>query len=176
MSEWLDTETKAMLQQTPPQKLALPDTGIFALVLLQKGNNPTRIRRALARIPGVAKNSRLTHTIVRMASQSGRHPGAQQLLMGTVPILVSAKMELSPLTLFDVCNPPASPFIIHHSSFIIPPQKNLTDWPSKFPCNRCGTVIYISPSQRTKKGHCHLAAIQCPVRSDHAPALATHHP
>ena len=34
MSTWLDTETKAILQRSPPEKLAPPDTGPFALVLL----------------------------------------------------------------------------------------------------------------------------------------------
>jgi hypothetical protein len=55
MSEWLDTETKAMLQQAPPEKLAPPDTGMFTLVLLQKGNDLTRIVQALTRIPGLSR-------------------------------------------------------------------------------------------------------------------------
>jgi hypothetical protein len=54
MSEWLDTETKAMLQQAPPEKLAPPDTGMFSLVLLKMGDDPTRTRRALERIPRVS--------------------------------------------------------------------------------------------------------------------------
>jgi hypothetical protein len=53
MSEWLDTETKAMLQQSPPEKLAPPDTGMFTLVLLEKGNDRDWITRALRRIPGM---------------------------------------------------------------------------------------------------------------------------
>jgi hypothetical protein len=36
MCKWLDTETKAMLQQAPPQKYAPPDTGMFTLVLLKR--------------------------------------------------------------------------------------------------------------------------------------------
>jgi hypothetical protein len=32
--DWLDTETKALLQRSPPEKLAPPDTATFALVLL----------------------------------------------------------------------------------------------------------------------------------------------
>ncbi len=36
MSTWLDTETKALLQQVPPEKLAPPDTGKFTLVILHK--------------------------------------------------------------------------------------------------------------------------------------------
>jgi hypothetical protein len=51
---WLDTETKAMLQQAPPEKLAPADTGVFSLVLLDKKENGPRIIRALSRIPGVA--------------------------------------------------------------------------------------------------------------------------
>jgi hypothetical protein len=54
MLEWLDTETKAMLQQAPPEKLAPPDTGMFTLVLLQKGEDASRLVRALARILGIS--------------------------------------------------------------------------------------------------------------------------
>ena len=32
--DWLDTETKALLQRLPPEKLAPPDTATFTLVLL----------------------------------------------------------------------------------------------------------------------------------------------
>jgi hypothetical protein len=32
--DWLDTETRALLQRSPPEKLAPPDTTAFALVLL----------------------------------------------------------------------------------------------------------------------------------------------
>ena len=32
--DWLDTETKALLQRSPPEKFAPPDAGTFALVLL----------------------------------------------------------------------------------------------------------------------------------------------
>jgi hypothetical protein len=53
MCQWLDTETKAMLQQAPPETLAPPYTGLFTLVLLQKGEDMTRLVRALTRIPGV---------------------------------------------------------------------------------------------------------------------------
>ncbi len=34
MDTWLDTETKALLQKSPPKKLAPPDTAMFSLVLL----------------------------------------------------------------------------------------------------------------------------------------------
>jgi hypothetical protein len=53
-SPWLDTETKALLQQSPPEKYAPPDTGIFTLVLLRKGNDLTRLAQALARVPGLS--------------------------------------------------------------------------------------------------------------------------
>jgi hypothetical protein len=55
MSKWLDTETKAMLQQAPPEKDAPPDTGMFTLVLLKRGDNLPRIVRALGRIPGLSQ-------------------------------------------------------------------------------------------------------------------------
>jgi hypothetical protein len=35
--KWLDTETKALLQGIPPEKLALPATATFTLVLLEVG-------------------------------------------------------------------------------------------------------------------------------------------
>jgi hypothetical protein len=34
-ADWLDTETKALLQRSPPEKLAPPDTRTFAIVLLE---------------------------------------------------------------------------------------------------------------------------------------------
>jgi hypothetical protein len=55
MSKWLDTETKAMLQQLPPEKYAPPVTGLFTLVLLKKSGNLDRLLRALRRIPGVSQ-------------------------------------------------------------------------------------------------------------------------
>jgi hypothetical protein len=55
MCKWLDTETKAMLQQAPPEKYAPSDTGMFTLVLLKKGTSLERLIRALTRIPGVSQ-------------------------------------------------------------------------------------------------------------------------
>lgn len=49
MSEWLDTETRAILQGVPPEKLAPPDTVGFTLVLLSKTNDQERLRQAFAR-------------------------------------------------------------------------------------------------------------------------------
>jgi hypothetical protein len=51
MSTWLDTETKALLQQVPPEKYAPPTTGTFALVLLKKGKDFVRLAEAFTRIP-----------------------------------------------------------------------------------------------------------------------------
>jgi hypothetical protein len=55
MCEWLDTETKAMLQQAPPEKYAPANTGLFTLVLLTRGNSHDRLIQALTRIPGVTR-------------------------------------------------------------------------------------------------------------------------
>lgn len=55
MNKWLDTETKAMLQQSPPGKYAPADTGVFTLVLLKKGGDFDRLLRALRRIPGLSR-------------------------------------------------------------------------------------------------------------------------
>jgi hypothetical protein len=52
-SKWLDTETKAILQPALPDKLAPPNTGIFTLMLLRKGNDHNWGIRALMRLPGM---------------------------------------------------------------------------------------------------------------------------
>ena len=49
-AEWLDTETRAMLDCQPPQKLAPAVTARFTLVVLENGLEARRIARALARI------------------------------------------------------------------------------------------------------------------------------
>ncbi len=49
-SSWLDTETKALLQPTPPEKSTSIGVSGFTLVLLKKGLEPDRIARALQRI------------------------------------------------------------------------------------------------------------------------------
>ena len=51
MSSWLDTETKALLQRTPPNKLAPPGTTGFTLVMLSVyGDDNSRVVRAIKRI------------------------------------------------------------------------------------------------------------------------------
>jgi hypothetical protein len=51
MSTWLDTQTKALLQQVPPEKLAPADTGMFTLVLLAiETKNRYRVAQAIAEI------------------------------------------------------------------------------------------------------------------------------
>lgn len=45
--DWLDTETKALLQHSPPEKLAPPDTATFALVVLSLCGDD---RRAVASV------------------------------------------------------------------------------------------------------------------------------
>ncbi|MHB0961529.1 MAG: hypothetical protein ACYC0X_26425 [Pirellulaceae bacterium] len=47
MSEWCDTETKALLQNVPPEKLAPPDTLGFTVVLLTK--KATQLQQAATR-------------------------------------------------------------------------------------------------------------------------------
>lgn len=46
MSEWWDTETKSLLQNVPPEKLAPPDALGFTLVLLDKTVDSTRLQYA----------------------------------------------------------------------------------------------------------------------------------
>jgi hypothetical protein len=48
MMDWLDTETKALLQKLPPEKLAPPDTVAFTLVMLAvRGQNRHGLVRAV---------------------------------------------------------------------------------------------------------------------------------
>ena len=54
LSPWLDTETRAMLQQAPPEKYAPSDTDTFTLVLLRKGKNLRRLSQALGTLPGLS--------------------------------------------------------------------------------------------------------------------------
>ena len=65
MSKWLDTETKAMLQQSPPGKCAPADIGEFTLVLLKRGRDLDRLLRALRRIPGLSR-AKAVETAARM--------------------------------------------------------------------------------------------------------------
>jgi len=58
MSSWLDTETKALLQKSPPDKLAPPDTAGFTLVVLSiYGHNNTHVVRAIKRILGTSEDA-----------------------------------------------------------------------------------------------------------------------
>ena len=51
MKTWLDTETKAILQKSPPNKLAPPNTKGYTLVLLSiYRHQPERLIRAIQRI------------------------------------------------------------------------------------------------------------------------------
>ena len=56
MVDWLDTETKALLQQSPPEKYAPADTGKFTLMLLRKGMNWERVLRYMVKVPGISVN------------------------------------------------------------------------------------------------------------------------
>ena len=68
---WLDTETKALLQRLPPEKLAPPDTATFALILLAvEGHDHNAVARAVQRV----------------AKASG--DGVERLLSGRLPICV----------------------------------------------------------------------------------------
>ena len=50
MSIWLDTQTKAILQGCPPEKLAPPDIAEFSLVLIETGEHPDRLQMAVDRL------------------------------------------------------------------------------------------------------------------------------
>lgn len=47
---WIDAQTKEMLQKAPPPVLSPPKVAEFALVLLRKGADPKRLIRAIIRI------------------------------------------------------------------------------------------------------------------------------
>lgn len=55
MSSWIDTQTEAILQPPPPEKLAPADTGPFALVLVEKGKDAIRMAESLANVPGLSQ-------------------------------------------------------------------------------------------------------------------------
>jgi hypothetical protein len=55
MPQWLDTQTKAILQNADPPKCAPPLAAEYSLVLLEKGQWPELHRRALCRILGPEK-------------------------------------------------------------------------------------------------------------------------
>ena len=53
MIKWLDTETRAILDPAPPERIAPPDTAAFTLVLLSvPAGTPDRLVGALQRILG----------------------------------------------------------------------------------------------------------------------------
>jgi hypothetical protein len=54
---WLDTETKAILQKEEEPKFAPPKAGEFGLVLLRKGNDRERLVRAICRINNCAESA-----------------------------------------------------------------------------------------------------------------------
>ena len=60
MKNWLDTETRAILQPSPPVKNAPPDTAAFTLVLLSAPEEkPDRLVVALERILGADREKAL---------------------------------------------------------------------------------------------------------------------
>lgn len=85
-SPWLDTETKAILQPSPPEKLAPPDTGMFTLVLLQKGTDRAWLLRALMRMPGMRQER-----AVSLAAQPCPVPVARGL---SLPDAILGQFEL----------------------------------------------------------------------------------
>lgn len=58
MSSWLDTETRALLHRSPPDKLAPPDTAGFTLVVISiYGQDNTRVARAVKRIQSTSQHA-----------------------------------------------------------------------------------------------------------------------
>ena len=76
MSDWLDTETKAMLLAEVPDKLAPPEVAGFSLVLLEMGGDRVRVLRTLPTLgpllPGVS----------------------QRILAGTCPLILCKELSL----------------------------------------------------------------------------------
>ncbi len=67
MPDWLDTETKAILQGVPPDKLAPPDTVGFTLVLLRESDSRKRLEEGLAKAG--CCDSRASVAVVRECPQ-----------------------------------------------------------------------------------------------------------
>jgi len=74
---WLDTETKAILQKTPEPKLAPPKAGEFALVLLQQGMDTERLVEVIREINGDSEieSRRLVFLPVPVVINSGLTEG-----------------------------------------------------------------------------------------------------
>lgn len=86
---WLDTETKAMLQQVPPQKLAPATTETFSLVVLafDTAGDHTRYVRAFERV--------LCTSVPDATRQTGRKPPFVVQRGLTLPAAVLAQFELA---------------------------------------------------------------------------------
>lgn len=102
MSSWLDTETKALLQKSPPDKLAPPDTVGFTLVMLSiGGTDNARVVRATARILGDS------------------HDAARRLLMRALPLPVKAGISFADASLgqFELISSDAVSVILNDKVF-----------------------------------------------------------
>jgi hypothetical protein len=56
MTQWLDTQTKAILQGKDPPRIAPPLEAGFSLILLERGQNSELFQRAISRILEPEKN------------------------------------------------------------------------------------------------------------------------
>jgi hypothetical protein len=70
---WLDTETKAILQKEDEPKLAPPKVAEFGLVMLRKGDDERRLVRAICRINDCAEYESLA--LARRPTPATVNPG-----------------------------------------------------------------------------------------------------
>lgn len=74
MMNWLDTETKELLQRLPPEKFAPPDTEAFSLILLAaEGADHTALARVVQRLADATEDGteRLVHSQLPICVKQG---------------------------------------------------------------------------------------------------------
>ncbi len=88
MNTWLDTETRALLQRTPPDKLAPPDTATFALVLLAvQRERLERLVKAVERVRGATRDEALNVLALPLPTPIKRQLSYEDALLGQFELI-----------------------------------------------------------------------------------------
>ena len=88
MNTWLDTETKALLQRLPPEKLAPPDTGIFTLVLLAfQRKSLERLVAAVERVREAARGEAIKVLALPLPTPIKRGLSHEDALLGQFDLI-----------------------------------------------------------------------------------------
>ncbi len=88
MNTWLDTETKALLQRAPPEKLAPPDIGIFTLVLLAfQRESLERLVAAVERVQNAARGEAIKVLALPLPTPIKRGLSYEDALLGQFDLI-----------------------------------------------------------------------------------------